>query len=85
MLRVSNMDEHREQRLQELRDQIGRGEYVVNVSAIAEAIVERVWGLDVEPRPSPEPPSGASGRSCVQVRGGGVPSDAPPCTQALAA
>ena len=52
---VSNMNQHREQRLQELKAQIGRGEYVVDTSALADAIIERVRGLDVEPKPAPAP------------------------------
>jgi hypothetical protein len=59
---VSNMNQHREQRLNELKAQIGRGEYVVDTSALADAIIERVWGLDVEPKPTPAP-----GRSCPPV------------------
>jgi hypothetical protein len=47
------MNEHREQRLKDLKAQIRRGEYVVDTSALADAIIERVWGLDVEPKPAP--------------------------------
>jgi hypothetical protein len=52
---VSNMNQHPEQRLNELKAQIGRGEYVVDTSALADAIIERVWGLDVEPKSTPAP------------------------------
>ena len=52
---VSNMNEHREQRLKELKAQIGRGAYAVDASALADAIIERVWGLEIEPNPSPAP------------------------------
>jgi hypothetical protein len=47
------MNEHREQRLKDLTAQIRRGEYVVDTSALADAIIERVWGLDLEPKPAP--------------------------------
>jgi Anti-sigma-28 factor, FlgM len=54
------MNEHREQRLKELKAQIVRGHYVVDASALADAIIERVWGLDLEPKPAPT-------RTCAPV------------------
>jgi hypothetical protein len=47
------MDELRDKKLQELREQVRRGQYVVDPSAVAEAIMWRVWGVDVAPKPTP--------------------------------
>jgi hypothetical protein len=57
---VSKMNEHREQRLTELKAQIRRGEYLVDTSALADAIIERVWGLDLDPKP-------ATARGCAPI------------------
>jgi hypothetical protein len=47
------MDELRQKKLQELRRQIEGGHYVVDPTAVAAAVVRRVWGFDVAPEPAP--------------------------------
>jgi hypothetical protein len=51
------MNEYRTYKLQRLRRQVQRGEYRVNETAIADAIVRRVWGRDALPEPDLAPPA----------------------------
>ena len=41
-----NMDEHHETKLQQLREQVARGEYRVEPTLVADALIRRVQGFD---------------------------------------
>jgi hypothetical protein len=56
------MDHHREHKLQQLKAQVRSGEYRVDPVAVADAVVHRVWGFDVDPALSPVPLAAAPSR-----------------------
>jgi hypothetical protein len=47
MHQVKVMEDHRHKKLQALREQIQRGEYLVEPSVVAEAIARRVWSIEL--------------------------------------
>jgi hypothetical protein len=79
------MDTHREQRINELRTQIARGDYAVDPARTADAIVRCVTALALAHADAPTPPVRSHERRRVR---GGVRGAARRCrgvTTALAA
>ena len=78
------MEEHREKKLRELRQRVQSGEYVVDPTAVADAVVHRIWGFELEPAPAPVPLALARRRIRKRVRGSAVTGGADRRTEALA-
>lgn len=62
------MDNHREKKMQALREQIEYGEYLVNPTVVADAILRRIRGLHAEPEPELVLAAGAHGWTRERIR-----------------
>jgi hypothetical protein len=56
------MDEHHETKLQQLREQVARGEYRVEPTLVADALIRRVQGLQAAAEPVASRPAAGHGR-----------------------
>jgi Anti-sigma-28 factor, FlgM len=62
------MQDHRDIRLQELRERITNGEYRVDPHAVATAIVRRRWSVAIALLPEPVSPIASPDRPRARVR-----------------